>query len=521
MKYQTVYLKPKSIKCLFLCAFISISSICHSQQSGDLDLTFSFDGMQTSAFGSGWDIGSTVAVQSDGKIVVAGSTYIGTNSVFAVLRYNTDGSLDYSFSGDGKQTTAIGNGADAGLSLALQTDGKIVVAGTSNDDFAIVRYNIDGSLDNSFSGDGKQTTGVGSSYDQGKAVAIQSDGKILVAGFSSIGTVNDFSIVRYNIDGSLDNTFSGDGKQTTDFGNGEDYGYALAIQDNGKILVAGYSSTGTNYVFAIVRYNLDGSLDNSFSGDGKQITAIGSNSFDYTTSIAIQDDGKLLVVGYSNDGSNNDFALVRYNTDGSLDNTFSSDGIQSTSIGISASAYSVKIQADGKILVAGFSDNGANTDFTLVRYDTYGNLDNSFSADGIQTTAIGIGSGDEGYSLDIQSDGKIIVAGTSNFDFAIARYHSIDGTVSYEEKTNIDPISASIIPSPFQNSGILKINSNLALNSLFSIYNSFGQIVYNQLIFSPESALNLELCGGVYSYSINDKNGLILTRGKFVIEQNK
>ena len=283
-----------------------------------------------------------------------------------------DGDLDTSFDTDGKLTTAIGSGADIAYSVVLQSDGKILVAGNSyngsNDDFAIVRYNTDGSLDTSFDTDGKKTTAIGSGADVANSVVLQSDGKILVAGSSDIGSNYDFAIVRYNTDGSLDTSFDTDGKKTTAIGSGADVANSVVLQSDGKILVAGYSYNGSNDDFAIVRYNTDGSLDTSFDTDGKKTTAIGSGA-DVANSVVLQSDGKILVAGSSFNGSDNDFAIVRYNTDGSLDSTFGTDGELTTAIGSgSDGANSVVLQSDGKIVAAGYSSNGSDNDFAVVRY---------------------------------------------------------------------------------------------------------------------------------------------------------
>ena len=202
---------------------------------------------------------------------------------------------DTSFSSDGKVTTDLGFIAiDIGRSVALQSNGKIIVAGDSNGDFALVRYNTDGSLDTSFSTDGKVTTGFGLlTIDIGYSLAIQADGKILVAGTD--GT--DFALARYNSDGSLDTSFSSDGKVTTDLGFiAVDIGYSIAVQADGKIVVAGVS----NGDFALVRYNSDGSLDTSFSSDGKVTTDFGLLTIDTIYSLVVQADGKILVAGESN-----------------------------------------------------------------------------------------------------------------------------------------------------------------------------------------------------------------------------
>ena len=168
---------------------------------GDLDTTFSGDGILTTAIGAGNDAASSVVLQSDGKIVVAGYSYNGSNYDIAVVRYNTDGSLDTSFGTGGKVTTAIGLGEDLALSVVVQSDGKIVVAGYShngsNYDIAVVRYTDTGSLDTTFSGDGILTTTIGSRDDYAESVVVQSDGKIVVAGYSYNGSNNDFAVVRY------------------------------------------------------------------------------------------------------------------------------------------------------------------------------------------------------------------------------------------------------------------------------------------------------------------------------------
>jgi uncharacterized delta-60 repeat protein len=396
---------------------------------GDLDTSFSGDGKQTTAIGSGTDEANSVVLQSDGKIVAAGYSHNGTNNDFAVVRYNTDGSLDTTFDTDGKVTTAIGSGIDAAYSVVLQSDGKIVVAGYSyngtNDDFAVVRYNTNGSLDTTFDTDGKVTTDIGSSQDQAYSVVLQSDGKIVVAGYSSNGTNTDFAVVRYNTNGSLDTTFDTDGKVTTDIGSGTDVAWSVVLQSDGKIVAAGYSHNGTNTDFAVVRYNTDGSLDTTFDTDGKVTTAIGSGT-DIAFSVVLQSDGKIVVAGHSYNGTNDDFAVVRYNTNGSLDTTFDTDGKVTTAIGSGTdAAYSVVLQSDGKIVAAGYSHNGTNNDFAVVRYNTDGSLDTTFDTDGKVTTAIGSGS-DAAYSVVLQSDGKIVVAGYSyngtNDDFAVVRY---------------------------------------------------------------------------------------------------
>ena len=349
--------------------------------------------MNTDFGGSDFLFGLTV--QLDGKILVSGSS----NGDFALARYNIDGSLDTSFSGDGKVITESG-GDDSGTGVTIQSDGKILLSGFSNEDFALVRYNSDGTLDASFSGDGIVITNIGNE-DYASGVAVQADGKILVTGNTWLGNGNsNFALVRYNQDGNLDTSFSGDGIVTTDI-NYRDQGIGITLQNDGKIIVVGES----NGDFAVLRYNTNGSLDTSFSGDGIVTKDVGN--YDSAWSAVVQSDGKILVVGYVNGGidqpfsmqsdgilvknRDSNFALIRYNSDGSLDTSFGNGGVVTTDFGYNDIAFGIALQSDGKIVLSGGSDG----DFALARYNTDGSLDASFgeSANGIVTTTADNGKG--------------------------------------------------------------------------------------------------------------------------------
>ncbi len=338
--------------------------------------------------------------------------------IMQIMLWGRAGDLDSTFGNDGKVTTDFGSSNDRAQSVAIQSDGKIVAAGFSdnrnNSDFAVVRYDTDGSLDSTFGGDGIVTTAVGGRDDTAYSIAIQNDGKIVAVGFSDNHRNNsDFAVVRYDTDGSLDSTFGGDGIVTTDFGrNNNDTAFSIAIQNDGKIVVGGKS----NYNFIVARYNTDGSLDSTFGWGGKVLTDVGLD--EHGCSVAIQNDGKIVAAGSGWNGSDWEFAVVRYNTDGSLDSTFGSDGIVTTDFGGGwENSHSVAIQNDGKIVVGGES----NYDFIVVRYNTDGSLDSSFGGDGIVRTAVGSGY-DSAQGVAIQSDGKIIAAGGRSYDFAVVRY---------------------------------------------------------------------------------------------------
>ncbi|HEX3100627.1 MAG TPA: choice-of-anchor D domain-containing protein, partial [Pyrinomonadaceae bacterium] len=318
------------------------------------------------------------------------------------------------------------NGDDFANAVAIQPDGKIVAAGTAinsagNNDFAVVRYNTNGSLDTRFDTDGKATFPVLADSDIASGLAIQPDGKIVVAGTSFNGSQNVFSAIRLNPNGSLDTTFNLVGVTVFPILGSDDVANAVALQTDGKIVMAGYTDNGHDKDFAVVRLNTNGSLDTSFDLDGRVSTGIQVGD-DIATSVAIQGDGKIVAAGYSRDvGPDSDFAAVRYNTNGSLDTTFDADGrVTATIRSPDNFARSLAIQPDGKIILAGESDDGTRFDFAVVRLNTDGSLDPSFDTDGKQTIDFQ-NSSDQGYGVAIQRDGRIVVAG----DTDIGTVHNI------------------------------------------------------------------------------------------------
>jgi uncharacterized delta-60 repeat protein len=389
---------------------------------GDLDLSFNKTGIVTTSISSGGDFGYSIAVQPDGKLIVAGlsDNNPGGSTAFeadiAVVRYNIDGSLDASFNGSGIVTTSLGFGSGGGSqnAVAVQPDGKIVVAASvnndssfANSDFAVLRYRSNGSLDPSFHGTGIVTTSIGSRADVVFAVALQPDGKIVVAGHSdsnSSGSLDfDFAMVRYHHNGNLDMTFNSTGIITTPIGDGDDFGVALAIGPDGKLVMA-----GANYGVspagecAVVRYNDHGSLDSSFNGSGIVTTPCNSGG---AYNVAIQPDGKIVVSGRG--------LALRYNDNGSLDAGFNGTGIINSPI----AGHDVAVQFNSKIVMAGFSGS-LDSNFAVARYRNNGSPDTTFNKTGIVTTSVGSGSGpsfadDVGTAVALQPDGKIVVTGYS------------------------------------------------------------------------------------------------------------
>jgi uncharacterized delta-60 repeat protein len=413
--------------------FESLESRQLLSAGGDLDPTFGAGG-KVIAQNVGFPI-VDLAVQNDGKIVAVGQV----NGDFAVARLNANGTMDTTFGGGNGVTITDfgGNEGDFATTVAIQPNGKILVAGSrgnqgflglnDNGNFAIARYNADGTLDKSFDHDGKVFFGfhgVGGSV--ANALAIMSDGRLLVAGtadtigFTDFGRNNkDFAVARLFSDGSLDHSFgevvdlktgSRSGKATFGFG-GEDEtegANAIALAPDGKIVLGGVGGAHKS-TWAIAQLNANGTLDKTFgtiAGHGKFHEAFpdGANLLD----LSVQPNGDIIAVG----GTRADFAIGRIKSDGQLDQTFGRDGLVQTDMGGNDEAKTVRVTREG-ILVAG----GSSGKFALARYKTNGSLDTSFGAGGKVITAMA--GGDAVLATSLTPDGKLLAFGRSG---SVARY---------------------------------------------------------------------------------------------------
>jgi uncharacterized delta-60 repeat protein len=362
-----------------------------------------------------------IATQIDGKIVCAGySENSSGNSDFAILRYNPDGTLDTTFNGTGKLLLAIGPGEDYATGLAIQPDGKILVSGISfngtDDDIAVIRLNADGSIDSSFGTGGTVRTSV-RGWDRGFALALQYDGKIVVAGFVYSLKGSGMVLVRYNPDGALDAGF-GNAGIVEDAGDIWDFAARdLKVQPDGKIVVAGEGFTGASSfaVFALARFLPGGAPDTTFNNNGKIFTQIGTD-FSRAYSLALGENGTILVGGSSsNIKERSSYTTARYRANGSLDPAFGAGGTVVTPLSNRLDfGRSALIQPDGKILLAGhyFESLAAFNNFGVVRYRTNGSVDNVFGSGGL--VSVDWDGGVDGASaIELQTDGKILVAGTT------------------------------------------------------------------------------------------------------------
>ena len=436
--------------------------------SGALDNGFSTDGRQVvSTPGSPPTINSTdllsaVAVQADGKLVLAGMEG-SENGRFLLMRLDgTTGTPDAAFDSDGILITDFGGSVFAGAAAVFidETAGKIIAAGTGNSNFAVARYaQADGTLDGTFGIGGKAEADVPHSVqstEAARAVAVQPDGKIVVVGptnvdaITQVGGDQQFGIARYNPDGTLDAGFGaggldGNGRVSTNFGlapNGAgtvDTPAAVALQSDGKIVVAGMTDpVGTDTGdFAIARYTTAGVLDTTFDGDGLLSGDLGGVEGDSATGVAVQgtvgNPGFRIVVAGTKSLSfpDSDFAVTAYDEFGAPDTSFGGTGTVTTSFGAMDQANAVATQADGSVVVAGVRQDFSNSDFALARYTSNGNPDMTFDTDGKLTTDIA-GHGDVAYGVAVRELGagevRIVASGqAAGPDGGLAAY-TTDGS---------------------------------------------------------------------------------------------
>jgi len=443
----TYYYRVKAFNSVNQTAYSNIASATTqdtTEITGRLDPAFGsggvavYDNPNGGTFGN--DSGTAITIDASGRILVTGYSYnTSDNSDMALWRFTPSGALDTTFGTGGvvlHDNAAGGGSHDYGNAVIVDANGKILVAGSSmapggTSDMVIWRFNDDGSLDTTFDTDGILVD-VRPNSDSGNAIAIDANNKILVAGSTDTNT-NDLTIWRYNPDGTPDTTFDTDGVVIhVNFGTSE-YGQAMTLDSNGKILVAGRGpGTGSGYDMTIWRHNADGSLDTTFDADGivTHSNAAGGNNADYGNAIAIDSNGKILVAGHSlNSVGNDDHVIWRYNNDGTLDTSFDTDGFVTFEVTIGGydRSYGMILDSSGRILVTGVSqDSTADYDMVLWRFNPDGSLDTTFDQDGflLHDRAGGGFSNvyDKGNAIALDSSGRILVTGLSNKNMVIWRY---------------------------------------------------------------------------------------------------
>jgi uncharacterized delta-60 repeat protein len=369
-----------------------------------------------------------VLVQTDRKVIVVGRcNQQGTSLDFCATRYNADGVLDTGFSGDGKQVFAMTASPDFAYGAALQSDGKLIIVGSCDGDFCALRLTSTGLPDSSFgsAGSGVMIMPMGTGASAARDIAVQPDGKIVLVGECLNGASTEFCVARLTTAGALDTTFGVNGKVNYAAGNnGYDLPNALAIESGGRIVIAGHCSNGSHQKFCTTRIMPSGALDNGFSGNGKVITPIGTGD-DIATSVVIQPNSLIIVGGNCLGVSDLDFCAVRYNTNGTENASFGTAGklLTPVSTGRDTGGY-ISLQPDGKVLQAG--ECGGVSQYCVQRFYENGVLDTSFGTGG--RVFLSLGSSDAlGKAIALQYDGNILVTGLcagagGQTEFCIARF---------------------------------------------------------------------------------------------------
>jgi uncharacterized delta-60 repeat protein len=341
---------------------------------GQLDTTFSGDGKVITDVTDGFDWTVGLVLQDDGKIVTAGQAS-GRGGRYYVVRYLNGGQRDTTFHGDGVVFTNFTPGGDYGYDVALDNNDKILVVGGiggSGGRFGLARHNADGTLDTSFGGDGKVRTNFTAGNDYAYNVVVQGDDKIVAVGRAG-GKGGRFAVARYNDDGSLDTSFSGDGKAMTDFTSGEDYADDVALVAPDKIIVAGTANLGRRGRFALAQYDSTGARDTTFGGDGKVTTNL-TRGLDGAWGVAVQSGVGIVATG----PAGGKVGLVRYTLAGARDNTFGGgDGITRTnwSSGVDLSDE-IALDGLGRLVIVGISNAfGNDARYALGRYSADGTRD--------------------------------------------------------------------------------------------------------------------------------------------------
>lgn len=429
----------------FLCLFVAPSSATVGQP-GSLDQSFATNSPQgpgkvRTRVGTQDDYARASALQSDGKLVVAGECASEAGTSFCVVRYTPDGDLDLSWNQSGKALASIGQGASRATAVALQPDAKVVVVGdcvaaSGNQAFCVARYNTDGTLDMSWETGGFSITEIGTRSDSAQAVAVHG-GLVYVAGHCTIDFGNtDFCVVRYSASGTLDTGWNGTGKVTTPIAaNGADLAKAIAVDPNtGQVLVVGTCSVGGLFQFCSARYLGSGALDAAWGVAGKLVTPFADNG-GQANAVKIEASGTVLVAGGCFSGTVNGVCSVRLQSNGVLDSSWGAQGYVITPSGANGdAANAIAVDSQGRVLLAGSCGTGLANSFCALRYSASGTLDTSWGSNGKAATPIGNADGAVGIAIQ-PIDDRILLAGYCggglNVDFCVIRYEG-----------GIDPASA-------------------------------------------------------------------------------
>ncbi|MFK7916177.1 MAG: DUF4347 domain-containing protein, partial [Pseudomonadales bacterium] len=430
---------------------------------------FTGSGVQTSFESSTSDSANDLLLQGDGSLIVVGTANDGSGPQVSLTRYLEDGSLDTSFGVGGRVVTALST-SDTVNAAALQPDGSIVVVGATNDGNGmsmIARYLSNGTLDTSFDGDGYVTLDIAaSSSEYLRDVVVQADGRIVAVGYANVGD-EVMSLVRLNVDGSLDSSLNGTGIMTFDLTAGDDRANTVAVQKDGKIVIGGQAGSYSAGDLAILRLNVDGSFDTSFNGSGSFImdvsTVASGGSYtgvDAATALLIDDSGRIVIGGFTY-LQNGESLAMRLSGDGTLDTSFNGVGYNVISAGVPHEGINnIALQPDGKLVLVGSAYTASDiNDVSVIRVNTDGTLDASFDGDGMVRQPIGDAT-DEARAVVIDRLGNVVVVGRTDdgqvgshimrfdssgeLDNQFVRSNSLDGNSTFVEDSGPVVLDADV-----------------------------------------------------------------------------
>ncbi len=498
-----------------------------------LDNSFGSGGKIIFSFGQSGSKIRKLKILPDNKILCCGFSSNGTNWFVSLCKLNVDGSFDSSFGTNGKVISNIGNnpnyGNDESVSpdMVIQDDDKIIISGTiyssSSSDFAMTRYNPNGTLDNTFGNNGTVVTDFNNDYDVCKSMILQSDGKIILAGTSKhITELNNFGVARYNIDGTLDTTFGTNGTLSLNLGsqyysNTNDNATSIKLQSSGKLVIGGYADKQDQWSFpkriAVIRLNLNGTLDASFGVNGKSIiTSYTGLGDEYLESLIIGNNDEIIVGGhgYNNSISSRKPFIGKFDINGQLQTSFGTNGFVIDSNG-GGRIFSLSLRND-KIFAIGNKNMGTyfNYDFMTLRYNYDGSLDTSFDLDGVLYTNFGTDNTyttDKGFTIAHIDDNTFFVGGQDYINCAIAKYGAVLNNQNYSDEKSI-----VIYPNPVNSILNIQNNTNYQIDKI-KIIDTMGKTVYEQNLFITE--INIEkLQKGFYFIEFVSENKTL--RYKFI-----
>ncbi|MCW4470706.1 T9SS type A sorting domain-containing protein [Flavobacterium sp. MFBS3-15] len=492
------------MKKIVLTGMMLFSLFAFAQNPGSLDTSFGTGGKVVTSINTGADKAYSTALQSDGKILVAGLTTSGaTGKDFAIVRYNADGSLDANFGTNGIVTTDLQGGSDdVAYSMALQADGKIILAGYSDDGSqkkaALVRYTSTGAVDTDFGTNGKVYTSFeGTLASEIKVIKIHTaTGNLVVGGNAAVSSTKAKPVVaRYTAAGMLDTNFNTTGiKPLWLSTNDQQYLMTIediAVQTNGKISAVGwldFPSLPWDSDYRLYRINSNGSMDTTFSTDGENTLNGTFNGHDRAYGLVLKDDNSMVVAGggYVTD-LNYSMTLFEMTPAGAAAGTSSQENIAYAELN-DAIAYDVEFDVNGKFVMAGSNGMATAKTFAISRVNADYTIDNSFDTDGKVTTTFGANTMNEAFDAVIQPDNKIVAVGYTGNDFAVARYL---GTAATNSVADFGKNAISLSPNPANNI----LNISVEELGAYTIYDMNGRPVLK----SAAASINIgSLQSGMY-----------------------